>query len=145
MAEAFRATEKIAAPADAVWAVLTDWDRATEWMGGIDALRAEGPNEVGTTLTFTARGKERSSRIVALEPGRSVTLRSEQGKATADYRYRCTPSDGEGADGTTVELVADCRTEGAVMAVAGPLLRMMMKRTDGSQLEALKRIVEATS
>jgi len=111
-----------------------------DWLvGGIEGLRADGPTEVGTTLTFTARGKERTSEITAVDDGRSVTLRSSQGNATADYAYGCRP-DGDG--GTLVTLVADCRTEGVVLGAVAPLLRMMMKRSDGGQLESLKAVVE---
>jgi hypothetical protein len=58
-------------------------------MSGVDALRAQGPTEIDTTLIFTTRGKERTGQIAALNPGRSITLRSVQGGVTADYVYTC--------------------------------------------------------
>jgi uncharacterized protein YndB with AHSA1/START domain len=91
MARAFAVTRKIDRPVDVVWSRLTDWDRAAPWMG-VDAIRAEGATAVGTTLRFTARGKDRTSEIAALAPGRSVTLRSRQGGVTADYIYGVEPS-----------------------------------------------------
>ena len=57
-------------------AALIDWDNAHRWMPGIDKLHANGPTEVGTTLSFHARGKDRPSEIIALEPGRRLVLRS---------------------------------------------------------------------
>jgi uncharacterized protein YndB with AHSA1/START domain len=58
MTEVFIADTTIDRPVDVVWARLIDWDSATRWMPGVDALRAQGPTEIGTTLIFTTRGKE---------------------------------------------------------------------------------------
>lgn len=108
-------------------------------MSGVDSMMAGGPNEVGTELMFRARGRDRPSSIAAIEPGRSVTLRSVQGGVTADYRYRLEPVSESVTD---VGLDADCSTTG-LWSVAGPLLRFAMKRTDSGQLEALKEMLEA--
>ena len=89
MTEVFAAETTIDRPVDAVWARLIDWDTAARWMSGVDALRAHGPTATGTTLVFTTRGKERTGQIAALDPGRSITLRSIQGGVTADYVYAC--------------------------------------------------------
>ena len=138
MAVAFTARTTIDRPAAAVWGALVDWDQAHRWMDGVDSLRAEGATEVGTRLTFRSRGKDRASTIADLQPGRSVRLRSEQGGVTADYLYRLDPVDDQR---TRVELVADCSTGGAWRLV-GPLLRALLRRADGNQLDNLKRIVE---
>jgi len=122
-------------PVEHVWAQLVDWGTAARWMPGVDALRAEGPTAVGTRLVFTARGKERACRIVALEPGRLITLRSVQGGVTADYVYHCEP---QGAAGTRVTLVADVRTAGAVR-LFGPVIRSAIRRADGGQLASFAR------
>ena len=89
MTEVFTAEVTIDRPVDAVWARLIDWDSAARWMSGVEALRAHGPTAAGTTLVFTTRGKERTGQIAALDPGRSITLRSVQGGVTADYVYTC--------------------------------------------------------
>lgn len=125
-------------PIDVVWRTMTAWDRAGAWMSGVERLEADGETVVGTRLTFRARGKDRPSELVAVEPGRSVTLRSTQGGVTADYRYALTP---EGDDRTRARLVAECRADGAWQLV-GPLLRMAIRRTDGGQMAALKATVE---
>lgn len=131
MTEVFTAEIVIDRPVDAVWARLTDWDTAARWMPGVDALRAHGPTATGATLTFTTRGRERTGRIVALDPGRGITLRSTQGGVTADYAYTCAP---HGA-GTRVRLVADCRMTGPVRLL-GPVIRSAIRRADGRQLDA---------
>ena len=139
MAQAFDVTTIINRPADEVWATLVDWSKAPLWMRAVDSMTANGPNEAGTELVFRARGKDRPSSILAFDPGRSVTLRSVQGGVTADYRYRVDP---EGDTTARVNLNADCSTTG-VWTIVGPLLRLMMRKTDSGQLDALKKMMEA--
>jgi uncharacterized protein YndB with AHSA1/START domain len=135
MTQAFRRERVIEAPVDEVWRRLTDWDRAAGWLG-VDAIRADGPTRPGTTLRFTARGKEHTSEITALDPGRSITLRSQQGGVTADYTYAVAADPG----GTRVTLTADVGTRGGWW-LAGPMIRGAIRRTDSGQLDALDREV----
>ena len=131
MTEVFTAETTIDRPVDTVWARLVDWDAAARWMPGVQALRADGPTAPGTTLVFTSRGRDRVGQIAAVEPGRSITLRSQQGGVVADYVYACAP---DGA-GTRVRLVADCRMAGPVRLL-GPVIRYAIRRADGDQLAA---------
>jgi carbon monoxide dehydrogenase subunit G len=131
MTEVFTAEVTIGRRVDAVWARLIDWDNAARWMSGVEALRAHGPTATGTTLVFTTRGKERTGQIAALDPGRSITLRSVQGGVTADYVYTCARRD----EGTRVSLVADCRMTGPVRLL-GPVIRSAIRRADSGQLDA---------
>lgn len=131
MTTAFTASTTVAHPVGTVWERLVDWDTAHLWMPGVAQVRAEGPVAAGSTVVFTARGKERLATIAALEPGRSITLRSVQGGVTADYTYDCV------ADGraTRVGLVADCSMTGPVRLL-GPVIRYAIRRADGGQLAA---------
>jgi carbon monoxide dehydrogenase subunit G len=131
MTTVFTAETTIHRPVGAVWERLIDWDTAARWMPGVDGLRADGPTAVGTTLVFTARGKQRTGQIAALDPGRSITLRSVQGGVTADYAYACARH----GDGTRVSLVADCRTTGPMRLLA-PVIRSAIRRADSGQLDA---------
>lgn len=141
MGVAFTTCTTIARPAGQVWDALIDWDNAQHWMGDVEWLRADGATEVGTGLTFRARGKDRPSTIADLVPGQSILLRSQQGGVTADYHYRIEQVD----EATTkVELTAECATGGA-WRIVGPLLRAAMRRADGAQLDSFKRHVEATA
>ena len=70
-------------------------------------------------------------QIGALDPGRSITLRSSQGGVTADYVYTCTPY----GDGTRVSLVADCRMTGPVRLLS-PMIRSAIRRAESGQLDA---------
>ncbi|HWM03291.1 MAG TPA: SRPBCC family protein [Actinophytocola sp.] len=134
MSKAFVATEDIDRPAETVWRLLTDWHRAPDWMSGVDSVRAAD----GTTLRFVARGRERVSEITAVRDGESITLTSTQGRVRADYTYSVTPT-GETSRATLVAEV----TAGGVWRPFAPILRALIRRTDGGQLAALKRLVEA--
>jgi carbon monoxide dehydrogenase subunit G len=129
--EVFTAETIVDHPVDVVWARLIDWDTATRWMSGVDALRAHGPTATGTTVVFTTRGKERAGQITAVDPGRSIMLTSLQGGVSADYVYACARH----GRGTRVSLVVDCRMVGPVRLL-GPVIRSAIRRTDSGQLDA---------
>lgn len=129
MTIAFAASATVGHPVAVVWGRLIDWDTADRWMSGVDAVHVEGPVAAGSTMIFTARGKERPATIVALEPGHSITIRSVQGGVTADYTYACVARGGE----TSLSLVADCSMTGPVR-ILGPVIRYAIRRADGGQL-----------
>lgn len=137
MEQVFDVEAVISAPRDEVWAALTDWTRASEWMDGVEALAADGPVAPGTVLTFTAGGRDRQSAIVDCQPSESLTIRSVLRGVTADYAYALEDVPG----GTRVSLVATCATSG-LQRLLGPVLRDAMRRTDHGQLEALRVVVE---
>ena len=139
MARAFAAETTIAKPAQDVWHALTDWGNAHRWMAGVDWLKAEGETVQGTRITFRARDHDRTSTITACQPGRSLVLHSEHGGVNADYEYTIE----ELGDGTTqVTLTADCHLRGSPWRILAPLIRMAIRKSDSSQLEALKRFIE---
>ena len=139
MSQAFAVEETIRAPVSTVWKHLTDWDQVHQWMAGIEWMRADGPTEAGTTLTFRARGKDRPSEIVTANPEERLVLRSVQGGVTAEYVYELEPID---AHTTRASLVAYCRTAGFPWVLIGPIIRPAVKRTDSGQLRALRSVVE---
>lgn len=141
MAAAIDTEVTIDKPVDVVWERMTDWDRSGDWMPGVDGVEADGETVAGTTLTFRARGKDRTATVLDVEPGRALTLRSIQGGVTADYRYLVEPV-GDGR--SRAQLVAECRTSG-LWSLVGPLLRVAIRRTDSSQMLKLKAAVESGS
>ena len=133
MTTAFTAFATIERPAPEVWARLTDWPAAPEWMPGVESIRVNG-----SELTFHARGRDRTGRIEVVEPGRTVVLRSARGGVTAAYTYTCVPD----GDRARVTLTADCVVAGAWRPF-GRLLRAAIRRADGGQLAAFKRVIES--
>ena len=135
MAGGFSVTEEIAAAPAAVWAYLTDFGNAGEWMTGVEGLAqtTEGPLEVGSRLSFVARGKARETRVSALDPGRRIALTSTQGGVTATYDYALVPA---GA-GTEITLKAVCEARG-LWKLLHPMIVVAMRKSDSSQLAKLK-------
>ncbi|MXY85770.1 MAG: hypothetical protein F4Y95_04570 [Chloroflexi bacterium] len=139
MARTISASETIDRPADEVWAVITDWPNAVHWMNGIESMSIEGEPVEGAWVHFFTRGQDRESVVVRCEPGRSVTLRSQQGGVTADYTYSV---ESAGESSSRVGLEAECRFSGWRYLLLGPLIRFAIRRTDGGQIAALKRVIE---
>lgn len=131
--------EMIDRPPEEVWAVLTDWPGAVRWMNGIESMTIDGETVEGARVQFFTRGQDRESVIARCDPGRSVTLRSQQGGVTADYTYSVEPA-GDGR--SRVSLEAECQFSGLQYLLLGPSIRFAIRRTDGGQIAALKRVVE---
>jgi carbon monoxide dehydrogenase subunit G len=141
MRAAFTDEQEITAAPEAVWAALTDWAAAPQWMPGVESMRADGPLAIGTVLTFTARGKERTSIVAALEPGAAITLRSVVGGVSAEYAYSV--RSGDRADASRVGLDAKVATHG-IMTLFASMIRRAIAKEDGVQLARLKAWVEET-
>lgn len=141
MSNGFRVSEHISAPIETVWAHLTDWDRAPQWMAGVDSLRASGDRPVGkgTKLLFRSRNAAREATIVEWSPPERLALRSQQGGMTAQYDYVAQADD----TGTKLTLSASCEVRGLLWKLASPVIQVMMKRADAGQVAALKRLIEA--
>lgn len=142
MSGGFQASAHVERPVEAVWRCLTDWNRAPEWMTGIDEMRpADGAAAgEGSRLKFRSRGTDRDTLIVVWSPPERLALRSVQGGMTATYEYTCAPE----RDGTRVTLNARCEAKGLGWRMVSPLIRLLMKRADSGQVAALKRLVETS-
>lgn len=98
----------IAAPPQAVWAVLTDFARWPMMMPEISSTKLEGPLAPGSTLRWTPYGAPVESRIVAVEPGRKLVWNGADG---AVHIWELVPS----AKGTLLR-----NAESIDVAKAGP-------------------------
>lgn len=137
MHEVFASEVVIERPPAQVWAALTDWEQAPDWMDGVEQLQADGPVEAGTALTFRSNGRDRVSHIVDAQPDRRLVIRSVLRGVTADYAYALDALDGA----TRLTLRATCGVSG-MRRVFGPVLREAMRRTDSRQPEALRSLLE---
>ncbi len=139
MTQTISVVETINRPPAEVWEVLTDWPGAVRWMNGIDSMSIEGETLEGARVRFHTRGKDRDSVITHCEAGRSLTLRSQQGGVTADYTYSI---EAVGESSSRVSLEAECHFSGLLFRLLGPLIGFAIRRTDGGQIAALKRMIE---
>lgn len=139
MAKTISVSETINASPDRVWEVLTDWPGAVRWMNGIESMSIDGETVEGARVRFFTRGQDRESLISHCDPGRSVTLRSQQGGVTADYTYSV---EAVGESSSRVSLEAECHFSGLRYRLLAPLIGFAIRRTDGGQIAALKRVIE---
>ena len=139
MTQTISVAETINRRPEHVWAVLTDWPGAVRWMNGIESMSIDGETAEGAHVRFFTRGQNRDSLITHCEPGRSITLRSQQGGVSADYTYSIEPA---GESSSRVSLEAECHFSGLRFRLLGPLIGFAIRRTDGGQIAALKRVIE---
>jgi uncharacterized protein YndB with AHSA1/START domain len=134
---AFETTIVIDRSIEDLWGLMTDWSQAAGWWPRATDVDGPSPVEAGGIVTFTYQGNPASAFIdVADEPSRLV-IRRVNGPVSATFDYHLEPD----GDSTVVHLRAVLMAEQALRAVA-PLLRRALVRTDGSQLDLLKRLAD---
>ncbi|MFC4495382.1 SRPBCC family protein [Streptomyces ovatisporus] len=99
---------RVAAPADRVWAVLTDIEGSPRVISGIDKVEmlSDGPFGVGTRWRETRRmlGKEATEEmwVTESEPAKRYVVEAESRGVHYVSEFRLTP---QGGDATSVRLV----------------------------------------
>jgi uncharacterized protein YndB with AHSA1/START domain len=129
----------IAAPADTVWAILSDVERWSTWTASITSVELDGPLAVG------AKAKVRQPKlppttwtVTEVVPGRSFTWRATSPGSRATGEHEITPT-GDGR--CEVRLTLD--QEGPLGRLFGFLYRGVTQRyvqmeADGLTAEATK-------
>ncbi len=142
MANGFTVRETLEYAPEVVWAYLTNFENAPEWMAGIGPFTqiTQNPLEIGTRFGFEARGKLRETRVTALVPGKRIALTSTQGGVTATYTYSVAPT----GDGTEVVLDAVCEATG-LWKLLHPIIVVAMRKSDSSQLANLKQATDRSA
>lgn len=138
MQTAFETTTRFAHRPDEVWQALTDWSRLHEWMPGVRSASGPEVPQVGAELRLAMDRGERISTVSACERHAVLAFRSTTGPVTAEYRYELTP---RGASSSDVRIVGCCEVAGPLRVLA-PLIRRTLRRTDGDQLTALRRLLD---
>ena len=108
--------------AEAVWAVLADYDRDTEWRGGVTTMRAEppGPATTGTrtveVMRFAGRTLHNDGLVTDAGPGLRFSWRTTSG-VSADGLREVTAT-GAGAAGCASS--SGCARPGSTGSWPGP-------------------------
>ncbi|MET9967186.1 SRPBCC family protein [Streptomyces sp. NPDC006356] len=120
------AEARIEAPAEKVWAQLTDWSAYGEWNATHTSFPGGGPAALEVGGTFQENMKlmgfpaEVEWTIEELEPARVLAIRGKGPMAvTVATRYTLTPA-GDGGGATTVRIDGEF-TGAAVSLMAGKL------------------------
>ena len=132
-------TTTIAAPADRVWAILSDVERWPTWTASVTSVELDGPLAAG------AKAKIRQPKlpvttwtVTEVVPGRSFTWESKAPGSHATGWHEVTPT---GADTCQVRLAIE--QAGPLGALVGLLYRGLTKRyvqmeADGLTAESTK-------
>jgi carbon monoxide dehydrogenase subunit G len=122
-------TQHVNAPADKVWAVISDIPGSAATLSGIDSIQmlSDGPYGEGTrwkeTRTMMGRSETVEMWVAQSKPPRNTTVKALQGGA--DYTSRMTLADRDGGTDLTMtfgaDLVNPTRRSKLAMAVFGKL------------------------
>ena len=133
----------ISAPAEAAWEVVADFSRNPEWQRGMQECTwvTEPPLAVGSRYEQRARflGREIRSlfEVVALDPGRAITIDTIEGSFPIKVTRRVVPT----TDGciVTADVAGDA---GGFFGLLAPLLRPLVKRSVDGDYARLKTLLE---
>jgi hypothetical protein len=127
---------------ESVWEYFINFDEnGAKWMNGISNMKVKGGGvKKGSEIISYTRGKEITSTVTDFENHTRITLTSNQGNFNADYTYTFTKN----GEFTDVALNAKLGAKG-LSKVMIPLLKGIIKKTDGGQMVKLKERIEQHS
>ena len=137
---------EVGRPPAEVYAFIADPSNLSRWQEDVHDIRgATGePLSLGSSFTevrsFLSKRIESTLDVTAAEPGREFSLRSRSGPVRFSLRHLLEESDG----GTRLRLEGEA-DPGKLFGLAGPLVRKAAERRTRSDLERLKRVLEAQS
>ena len=149
-------TQHINAPADSVWAVVTDIPGSAATLSGVESIQmlTEGPYVVGTrwkeTRTMMGRSETVEMWVAQCEVptkarGGSTTVKALQGGADYTSRFALTERDG-GTDLTLTfgaELVNPTRFSRIMLTVFGPLGMRITRKALAKDLAEIAAMAES--
>lgn len=139
----FETSVDIAAPAERVWAVLVEVERAPEWTASMTAVKllGDGPLAVGSRVRIKQpRLPPVVWEVTSLEPGRSFSWRARGPGFTTIGEHRVTAEGPERASATL-----GIRRTGPLAAVADLAFGRVDRRYVTMEAEGLKGQSEAAT
>lgn len=136
-------TADIAAPPEAVWAVVADYSRGPEWQKNMTSARwtSPAPHGVGSefeqTAHFMGRDMTAGYEVTEHDAPRVTAIRSTSGPFPITVRRVV-----EATSGGTRVTETDTGGPGGIASVLSPLMKMMMRRTIGRDYRRLKELLE---
>ena len=144
-------TQHVNAPADKVWAVISDVPGSAATLSGIEAIQmlSDGPYGEGTrwkeTRTMMGRSDTMEMWVSQADPPRSTTVKALQGGA--DYTSRMTLADRAGGTDLTMTFGADMvnpsRMNKLAMAVFGKLGMRITRKALAKELAEIAAKAES--
>jgi uncharacterized membrane protein len=137
-------TESIRVPRDRVAAYVVDHRHDPDWIGGISRseLLGDEPLSVGSDVrrvaSFMGRRIEYVNRVVELDPGHRLVMRSVEAPFPMQVTYSF--NDADGATLTSVRVQGE---PASMYKLAGPLLAARVRRSVAQDLRTLKVLMES--
>lgn len=134
----------IARPVAEVAAYAGDPSNAPTWYANIESVEWETPPpmRVGARLAFVAHFLGRrlayTYEVIALEPGRSLVMRTAQGPFPMETSYRWEPT----AEGHTRMSLRNRGSPSGFSRLVGLFMGAAVRRANTKDLAALKRLLE---
>lgn len=139
----FTVDRTIPRPVDDVWRIMTDWKIAEYWLG-VNRLRLanpERPEAAGAKLTYLVRGQPQPMEITKWRKAEELGLAARQGGIVVHYTYEFSTTEA----GTRIQLTSSCVGDNWFWRALAPVLEWTMRVADRKQLEALDKLVRATT
>ncbi len=138
----YRVTTLVAAPPQRVFAVWTDLDRFSEWIGGVTRVtdRVGPPNQAGSRYTVWFGRMASPTEILAAEPPRHIRTRFGNAilKGESDVRFT--------AEGQGTRIDQEFVTRGFIAGIFGRLFALgSYKGSFRGELETFRKLVEKES
>jgi carbon monoxide dehydrogenase subunit G len=125
--------QDVAAPADTVWAIITDIARAPQTISGITSVEVlDGPTAFGVgtrwreTRTMFGRDATEEMTVTAVEPGRSYTTEAHHGKVHYVSTLTVEPT---GPDSSRLSMHFDAVSSGFLNKTLGSVIGVIMVRS----------------
>ncbi|HKY50001.1 MAG TPA: SRPBCC family protein [Candidatus Limnocylindria bacterium] len=129
-------------PPRAVFARLTDLERAREWAPQMGKFHLEGPLSAGTEMREERRllGRTVSARwtVTRFETDRAFGLRLRFGPLRGDFEYMLEPV----PTGTRLTQTTDLRFSGP-LSLLSPIIASEAQKEEDTELVRLKKLLES--
>ena len=137
-------TTEIEAPAEVVYAYLSDLSNNSTWQSGIASTNwtSRPPIRVGSTYDQRMEYKDRviGYQVTAIDPGRSITVESRSGANVPTTVTRTVQELDEARCRVEVDLVGELRSW---RLITKPMVTRAIRRSVGADYRRLKEQLEA--
>ncbi|MAG35854.1 MAG: hypothetical protein CL878_06390 [Dehalococcoidia bacterium] len=137
-------------PIEDVWAFVADIENMGQWVDGVSEPRMSNGNDMGEGATFTSKytygGKTHTLdyEVTAYKPPKRLAMRSTEGPFPFDGELDLETVGGGTLVTNTIDAGSDGTFTTVMVALFGPVLRMMMRRRLHQELVSLKGILEGS-
>jgi len=130
-------------PIEEVFSYVSDLQNGPQWQNGLFEVRSLTQGSLGSGSQFTSTRKflgrklEAVVEVVAYEPNRKVSVKSDSGSVPFEESFLFEPT----TEGTRLTTVIELHTTG-FMGLAAPMIKGSLKREMESDFGDLKDLLE---